>query len=117
MMPRRRTVGGLGTLTSCIDGDCTALNVLDAIADLIDEARGTTMSMAELSRVVQNMQSRGRGLQIMDPIVEPKKKKRKTSKYQREFGKQLKALKRKHPRTPVTRLMKRAHRATKRRMK
>ena len=116
-MQRRRYVGGLATLTDCIDGDCRALQVLDAIQGLIEEARGTTMSMAELSRAVQNMQSRGRGLQIMDPIIEPKKKKRKTSKYQREFGKQLKALKKKHPRTPVTRLMKRAHRATKRRMK
>ena len=40
------------------------------------------------------------------------KKKRKVSAYQREFGRQLKRLKRKHPRTPVTRLMKRAHAAT-----
>lgn len=44
---------------------------------------------------------------------EPKKK-RKVSAYQKEFGRQLKALKKKHPRTPVTRLMKRAHAATKR---
>jgi len=44
---------------------------------------------------------------------EPKKK-RKVSAYQREFGRQLKKLKKKHPRTPVTKLMKRAHAATKR---
>jgi hypothetical protein len=44
---------------------------------------------------------------------EPKKK-RKVSAYQKEFGRQLKKLKKKHPRTPVTRLMKRAHAATKR---
>ena len=44
---------------------------------------------------------------------EPKKK-RKVSAYQKEFGRQLKKLKRAHPRTPVTRLMKRAHAATKR---
>lgn len=44
---------------------------------------------------------------------EPKKK-RKVSAYQKEFGRQLKLLKKKHPRTPVTRLMKRAHAATKR---
>jgi len=43
---------------------------------------------------------------------EPKKK-RKISAYQKEFGRQLKRLKKKHPRTPVTRLMKRAHAATK----
>lgn len=40
------------------------------------------------------------------------KKKRKVSKYQKELGRQLKLLKKKHPRTPVIRLMKRAHRAT-----
>lgn len=68
--------------------------------------------------VMPGSQAIGRGLQIQEPILNPeKKRKRKTSKYQREFGKQLKALKRKHPRTPVTRLMKRAHRATKRKMK
>ena len=46
-----------------------------------------------------------------------RKVKRKVSKYQKEFGKQLKALKRKHPRTKVQNLMKRAHRATKKRLK
>jgi hypothetical protein len=40
------------------------------------------------------------------------RKKRKKSKYQVELGKQLKMLKKKHPRTPVTRLMKKAHAAT-----
>jgi len=44
----------------------------------------------------------------------PAKKKRKVSAYQKEFGRQLKKLKRAHPRTPVTRLMKRAHAATRR---
>ena len=39
---------------------------------------------------------------------------RKVSAYQRAFGRNLKKLKRKHPRTPVTKLMKRAHAATKR---
>ena len=46
-----------------------------------------------------------------------KKKKRKVSKYQKEFGKQLKKLKAKHPRTKITRLMKRAHSATRKAMK
>ena len=44
-------------------------------------------------------------------------KKRKRSKYQRELGRQLKMLKVKHPRTPITRLMKKAHRATKKALK
>ena len=45
------------------------------------------------------------------------RKKRKVSKYQKELGRQLKKLKKKHPRTSVTALMKRAHRATKKAMK
>ena len=45
------------------------------------------------------------------------KKKRKVSKYQKEFGQQLKMLKAKHPRTKITRLMKRAHSATRKALK
>ena len=45
-------------------------------------------------------------------LIQTPKKKRKVSAYQREFGRQLKALKKKHPKTPVSRLMKRAHIAT-----
>lgn len=50
------------------------------------------------------------------PIAKTKKK-RKVSKYQKEFGKQLKKLKLKHPRTKITKLMKRAHSATRKAMK
>jgi len=46
-----------------------------------------------------------------------KKVKRKVSKYQKEFGKQLKKLKKAHPRTKAQNLMKRAHRATKKALK
>jgi len=46
-----------------------------------------------------------------------KKAKRKVGKYQRVFGKKLKALKKKHPRTAASSLMKRAHRETKKAMK
>jgi len=45
------------------------------------------------------------------------KPKRKVGKYQRVFGKKLKALKKKHPRTSASALMKRAHRETKKAMK
>jgi len=45
------------------------------------------------------------------------KKTRKVSRYQKVFGKHLKALKRKHPRTSTSILMKRAHRLTKRELK
>lgn len=42
----------------------------------------------------------------------PVKKKRKVSRYQREFGKQMKKLKAAHPRTKITALMSRGHTAT-----
>jgi len=45
-----------------------------------------------------------------------KKIKRKVGKYQQVFGKKLKALKAKHPRTASSTIMKRAHRETKRAM-
>ena len=47
----------------------------------------------------------------------PKKKRKKVSKYSREFGRQIKKLQKKHPRTKITKLMKRAHAATKKAMK
>lgn len=56
------------------------------------------------------------GIRALTGQAAPKKK-RKVSKYQKEFGRQLKRLKKKHPRTPVTRLMKRAHAATRKAMK
>lgn len=40
------------------------------------------------------------------------KPKRKVSEYQKNFGRQLKALKRKHPRLKGAALMKKAHKAT-----
>jgi len=53
---------------------------------------------------------------ILPNFARSARKKRKPSKYGKELGKQLKMLKKKHPRTPVIRLMKRAHRATKKKI-
>ena len=50
-------------------------------------------------------------------MPESKPKKRKRSKYNRELSKQLKTLKKKHPRTKITNLMKKAHRATRKALK
>ncbi len=44
--------------------------------------------------------------------MDPPKKKRKVSRYQKEFGRQMKKLKAAHPRTKVTALMSRGHSAT-----
>lgn len=49
-------------------------------------------------------------------MVVPVKKKRKVSKYNRELGRQIKELKKKHPRTAVPKLMKKAHLLTKRKL-
>ena len=53
---------------------------------------------------------------IPDPVALPKKKK-KVSRYSREFGIQLKKLIKKHPRSKVTQLMSKAHRATRKSLK
>ena len=50
-------------------------------------------------------------------MPEPKPKRRKRSKYNRELSKQLKSLKKKHPRTAITKLMKRAHSLTRKALK
>ena len=50
-------------------------------------------------------------------IAAAPKVKRKVSKYQREFGKQYKKLKKIHPKTAHKTLVKRAHKATKKVLK
>jgi len=60
--------------------------------------------------------SAGRSSTRRDKIPVPKRK-RKVSRYQRVFGKHLKALKRKHPRSNISVLMKKAHRMTRRELK
>ena len=51
------------------------------------------------------------------PMITPEKRKRKVSEYQKLFGKILKQLKKKHPRTRIQDLMKRAHRMTRKQLK
>ena len=61
-------------------------------------------------------ESEGASLALRLGTPEPKKKKR-VSKYSREFGRQLKKLKVERPRTAITRLMKTAHTRTRKAMK
>jgi len=77
-----------------------ALKLGDMALDTQRDRRGsfTTGPVAAADRIVKN-------------------KKRKVSKYQKNFGKNLKALKRKHPRTQAKTLMKRAHSMTKRQLR
>lgn len=86
------------------------------LADQLAEARGDPTLrelVEELLDGPSTTRTRSKGKQPKRRFSMPKKT-RKVSPYQKEFGRQLKKLKKKHPRTPVTKLMKRAHAATKR---
>lgn len=93
-------------LRNLINSPIVGMNPLTGEIGRIDEGFGDTRSL-DLAR----------SMQFDRQNLLPAKKKRKVSKYQKEFGKQLKLLKKKHPRTPVTKLMKRAHAATRKAMK
>jgi hypothetical protein len=75
-----------------------------------------TLEEYEALRSLISSERESEGASLADREMN-KSKKRKKSKYQRELGRQLKMLKKKHPRTAITRLMKRAHRATKKALK
>ena len=76
-----------------------------------------TMTIEEYEALMALIRSEreSEGAELTAEIGKPKKRKR--SKYNRELSKQLKMLKQKHPRTAITKLMKRAHRATKKALK
>ena len=75
-----------------------------------------TLEEYEALRSLISSERESEGASLADREMN-KPKKRKRSKYNRELSKQIKMLKVKHPRTAVTKLMKRAHRATKKAMK
>ena len=76
-----------------------------------------TLEEYEALRSLISSERESEGASLADREMNQQPKKRKKSKYQRELGRQLKMLKKKHPRTAITRLMKRAHRATKKALK
>lgn len=59
------------------------------------------------------------GRPLEEHVVKPvaRKAKRKASKYSKEYSRQFKALKKKHPKTKFATLAKRAHRATRAKMR
>ena len=78
-----------------------------------------TMTLEEYEALMTLVRSvrESEGASLADREMDEKPKKRRKSKYQRELGRQLKMLKKKHPRTAITQLMKRAHRLTKKALK
>ena len=81
-------------------------NTKNRINDALDLERSSSSRNARIST------GRRRGTRGSEQ--RKAKAKRKVSAYQREFGVQLKKLKKKHPRTQIATLMKRAHIATRR---
>ena len=76
-----------------------------------------TLEEYEALRSLISSERESEGASLANREMEEKPKRRKKSKYQKELGRQLKMLKKKHPRTKITALMKRAHRATRKVLK
>ena len=76
-----------------------------------------TLEEYEALRSLISSERESEGASLADRELVTKPKRRKKSKYQKELGRQLKMLKKKHPRTKITALMKRAHRATRKVLK
>ena len=73
------------------------------------------MDERKLAKAIADLITASRSESSSKPVSKSKNtgRKRGPSKYNKEFSKQMKNLKKKHPRTPVTKLMKKAHTATK----
>ena len=80
-----------------------------------------TMTIEEYEALMELVRSANGGMSLMNTspaaAETPAPKKRRRSKYNRELSKQLKMLKKQHPRTAITKLMKKAHRATRKALK
>lgn len=90
-----------------------AIRITPELMEVINDPSMMMTRGGELTRRISNDLSRQFELQN----VLPGKKKRKVSKYQKEFGRQLKILKKRFPRTKIQNLMKRAHTATRKALK
>lgn len=76
-----------------------------------------TLEEYEALRSMISSERESEGATLEAQLKPKKKKKKKVSKYSKEFGIQLKKLIEKHPRSKVTQLMGKAHRATKKSLK
>ena len=90
-----------------------AIRITPELMDVINDPSMMMTRGGELTRRISSPMSRA----FESQNTLPKKKKRKVSKYQKEFGIQLKKLKKKFPRTKIQNLMKRAHAATRKALK
>ena len=84
---------------------------------LIAEGVAPALALTLAQRACQPVVKAGTRKAIAGAKSAGGKAKRKVGSYQRRFGRELKALKAKHPRTKAGTLMKRAHRITRKAMK
>jgi hypothetical protein len=95
-----------------------ALKAIEDAAAIASAVRRASVPgvVATVGEALLDTQRDRRGQFSTGPVAsldrQVKQKKRKVSAYQKEFGRQMKKLKKKHPRTKAQNLMKRAHTAT-----
>lgn len=94
--------------------------IMDLDGDGVNDIeQGLALRKSQLNGKSRDQKSSSKRTRSFSPAqiraVAPKK--RKVSAYQRRFGVEMKKLIKAHPRTPRTKLMKRAHTATKKAMK
>lgn len=108
-----RLGGGLALRRVSMGNALTGLGTGLRLMDMVEDEEGNVYQV-----VADNLMP-GRAMRT-DSIPVPKsktKRKRKVSKYQKQFGIELKKLKKKHPRSKISSLMKKAHIATRKKMR
>jgi hypothetical protein len=109
---RRRTEAEVRAYSQGFDDGVSATLEQMARGDILDPSAGIRrMAIGGLVTRPTLTLLGEEGPEMVVPLNPPKKK-RKVSRYQKEFGRQMKRLKALHPRTKVTALMSRGHSAT-----
>lgn len=102
-----RIGGGMALRRVSMGNALTGIGTAFRLMDFVEDDQGNVY------QVVPDQMSSGSRRTDSIPVPRSKtRRKRKVSGYQKEFGKQLKKLKKKHPRTKISQLMRRAHIAT-----
>lgn len=109
-----RIGGGLALRRVSMGNALTGFGMGLRLMDMVEDEQGNVYQVVSDTTMPSPMR---RMDEIPIPSGKKTKRKRKVSKYQKAFGRNLKSLKKKHPRTSVTKLMKKAHIATRRQMK
>lgn len=107
-----RIGGGMALRRVSMGNALTGLGMGFRLMDMVEDEQGNVYQVVADTAQAQ--------IGRMDSIPIPKskaKKRRKVSKYQKQFGIELKKLKKKHPRSKISSLMKKAHIATRKKMR